>query len=72
MLEGRKVLLGIQLGSRESYGDWLDFGRGLTARGAPLAGADRRRRAPPVAGKRLGSCGRAPSSSAAPSRRCAM
>jgi len=32
-LEGRKVLLGLQLGSRESYEDWLDFGRDLTARG---------------------------------------
>jgi putative transposase len=32
-LEGRKVLLGLQLGSRESYEDWLDFGRGLLARG---------------------------------------
>src|ERR687897_3449056 len=33
-LEGRKVLLGLQLGSRESYEDWLDFGRDLIARGA--------------------------------------
>src|SRR3989442_3041696 len=33
-LEGRKVLLGLQLGSRESYEDWLDFGRDLLARGA--------------------------------------
>jgi putative transposase len=32
-LEGRKVLLGLQLGSRESYEDWLDFGRDLSARG---------------------------------------
>ena len=32
-LEGRKVLLGLQLGSRESYEDWLDFGRDLLARG---------------------------------------
>jgi putative transposase len=31
--EGRKVLLGLQLGSRESYEDWLDFGRDLLARG---------------------------------------
>ncbi len=31
-LEGRKVLLGLQLGSRESYEDWLDFGRDLIAR----------------------------------------
>jgi putative transposase len=37
-LEGRKVLLGLQLGSRESYESWLAFGRDLTARGlrAPL------------------------------------
>ena len=33
-LEGRKVLFGLQLGSRESYEDWLDFGRDLLARGA--------------------------------------
>jgi transposase-like protein len=32
-LEGRKALLGLQLGSRESYEDWLDFGRDLLARG---------------------------------------
>jgi putative transposase len=32
-LEGSKVLLGLQLGSRESYDDWLDFGRDLIARG---------------------------------------
>ena len=32
-LEGRKVLLGLQLGSRESYDDWLDFARDLTGRG---------------------------------------
>ncbi len=32
-LEGRKVLLGLQLGSRESYEDWLDFARDLSARG---------------------------------------
>jgi transposase-like protein len=32
-LEGRKVLLGLQLGSRESYEDWLDFGRDLLVRG---------------------------------------
>jgi putative transposase len=35
-LEGRKVLLGLQLGSRESYEDWLDFGRDLLARGMRL------------------------------------
>lgn len=32
-LEGRKVLLGLQLGSRESYECWLDFGRDLKKRG---------------------------------------
>ena len=32
-LEGRKVLLGLALGSRESYEDWLDFGRDLIERG---------------------------------------
>jgi putative transposase len=31
-LEGRKLLLGLQLGSRESYEDWLEFGRDLLAR----------------------------------------
>jgi putative transposase len=32
-LEGRKVLLGLALGSRESYEAWLSFGRDLVARG---------------------------------------
>jgi transposase-like protein len=32
-LDGRKVLLGLELGSRESYEDWLDFLRNLGARG---------------------------------------
>jgi putative transposase len=32
-LEGRKDLLGLQLGSRESYEAWLSFGRDLVARG---------------------------------------
>ena len=32
-LEGQKVLLGLQLGSRESYESWLDFGRDLQQRG---------------------------------------
>ena len=32
-LEGRKVLLGLALGSRESYEDWLGFGRDLSGRG---------------------------------------
>jgi putative transposase len=37
-LEGRKVLLGLALGSRESYESWLQFGRDLIDRGmrAPL------------------------------------
>ncbi len=32
-LEGQKVLLGLQLGSRESYESWLAFGRDLVVRG---------------------------------------
>ena len=32
-LEGRKVLLGLALGSRESYDCWLSFGRDMIARG---------------------------------------
>jgi putative transposase len=32
-LEGTKVLLGLQLGSRESYDCWLEFGRDLQRRG---------------------------------------
>ena len=32
-LEGQKVLLGLALGSRESYESWLDFGRDLKQRG---------------------------------------
>jgi len=32
-LEGRKVLLGLALGSRESYESWLSFGRDLVTRG---------------------------------------
>ena len=32
-LEGEKVLLGLALGSRESYDSWLDFGRDLVRRG---------------------------------------
>ncbi|MDQ3318940.1 MAG: transposase [Actinomycetota bacterium] len=32
-LEGQKVLLGLQLASRESYESWLDFGRDLKGRG---------------------------------------
>ena len=37
-LEGRKVLLGLQLGSRESYDSWLAFGRGLVGRGMNAPG----------------------------------
>ena len=37
-LEGRKVLLGLQLGSRESYENWLAFGRDLIARGVNAPG----------------------------------
>ena len=37
-LEGRKVLLGLQLGSRESYENWLAFGRDLIARGINAPG----------------------------------
>lgn len=32
-LEGRKILLGVALGSRESYESWLAFGRDMIARG---------------------------------------
>jgi putative transposase len=32
-LEGRKVLLGLALGRRESYESWLAFGRDLVDRG---------------------------------------
>jgi putative transposase len=35
-LEGRKILLGLALGSRESYDSWLAFGRDLTGRGLKL------------------------------------
>ena len=38
ILEGRKVLLGLQLGSRESYESWLAFGRDLIARGMNAPG----------------------------------
>jgi len=37
-LEGRKVLLGLQLGSRERYENWLAFGRDLIARGMNCPG----------------------------------
>jgi putative transposase len=32
-LEGRKILLGLALGSRESYDSWLEFGRDMIGRG---------------------------------------
>jgi putative transposase len=67
-LEGRKVLLGLQLGSRESYEDWLDFGRDLLARGLrppALLVAD----GAPGLWRRHASCGRTRSSSAAPCTR---
>ena len=32
-LEGRKILLGLALGSRESYDSWLAFGRDMIDRG---------------------------------------
>jgi putative transposase len=32
-LEGRKIMLGLALGSRESYDAWLSFGRDMIARG---------------------------------------
>jgi putative transposase len=32
-LEGRKILLGLALGSRESYDSWLAFGRDMIGRG---------------------------------------
>jgi transposase-like protein len=64
-LEGQKVLLGLQLGSRESYESWLDFGRDLQQRGmrAPaLIIAD----GAPGSERRPGSCGRPRSSNDAP------
>src|SRR6266540_4029516 len=43
-LEGRKVMLGMRIGSRESYEDWLDFARDLSARGLRCPGTRHRRR----------------------------
>jgi putative transposase len=63
-LEGRKVLLGLALGSRESYEAWLSFGRDLVARGmnAPaLVVAEGH----PASGRRSPSCGRPRTGSAA-------
>lgn len=45
MLEERKVLLGLALGSRESYESWLSFGRDLIERGLGPRARDRRRSA---------------------------
>jgi putative transposase len=42
--DGERVLLGVMLGMRESYEDWLALGRDLIARGLGGADADRRRR----------------------------
>jgi hypothetical protein len=67
-LQERKVLLGLALGSRESYEDWLSFGRDLMARGmrAPaLVFADGH----PGSGRRCASSGPPRLSSAAPSTR---
>jgi putative transposase len=67
-LEGRKVLLGLQLGSRESYEDWLDLGRDLLARGLrppALVVAEAR----PASGRQRASCGRRRSNNAAPCTR---
>jgi mutator family transposase len=68
-LEGRKVLLGVALGSRESYESWLAFGRDLIERGMrqPALIAD----AHPASGRPWPSCGRRRGRSAAPCTRCA-
>ena len=47
-LEGRKILLGLALGSRESYESWLSFGRDMIALGDVLTGARGRQRAPGI------------------------
>ena len=44
-VEGERVLLDVALGQRERLEDWLDLGRGLTARGLrspPARRGDRR------------------------------
>jgi transposase-like protein len=69
-LEGRKILLGLALGSRESYDAWLSFGRDMIERGVrspALVVAD----GAPGSGRPPVSSGRARSSNAAPSTRCA-
>jgi hypothetical protein len=60
-LEGGKVLLGLQFGSRESYESWLAFGRDLIAR-VPAWCAPTAR---PACGRPSVSCGRRSMSSAA-------
>src|SRR4051794_4621505 len=58
-LEGRKVLLGLALGSRESYENWLAFGRDLCRSWTTRTGADRgRRRARAVEGRARAVAGR--------------
>src|SRR3954467_12068462 len=58
-LDGRKVLLGLALGSRESYENWLAFGRDLFRSWATRTRADRGRgRAGAVEGRARGVAGR--------------
>ena len=69
-LEGRKILLGLALGSRESYEAWLAFGRDMINRGLTLPGAgDRRRRTGDLEGHPRALAPRR-WSNAAPSTRC--
>ena len=68
-LEGRKILLGLALGSRESYEAWLAFGRDMVDRGLrspALVVAD----GAPGIWKATRGSGLRRSSSAAPSTRC--
>ena len=63
------MLLGLALGSRESYENWLAFGRDLAGRGLrspALIIADGARPGPRA------SCGRPPRNSGAPFTRCAV
>ena len=69
-LEGQKVLLGLQLGSRESHESWLDFGRDLTARGMRAPALIIADGAPGIWRPRE-RCGPRRSSSAARCTRCA-
>ena len=68
-LEGQKVLLGLQLGSRESYECWLDFGRDLQARGMRAPALIIADGAPGDLEGHRGAVAGARSSSAAPSTR---